>query len=228
MNKSLKIDYLKKNYLIDNVFNKFLFSNRNKMYDIFKKHIKISKTKKVLDVGTTPSLSDNHNVFLSRYPYKEKITCFSNQDCNILKKKFNGIKIKKGDIKKIKLKKNSFDIVNCSATLEHVGSFQNQIKSFEELKKVSKKYIFLTTPNRNFFLDFHTKLPFLHMLPKKIHRKILRFFGDNFFSKESNLNLLTSKDLKNICKITNTKNYIIVNYKVFFFITNLILIVKNS
>ena len=67
-------------------------------------------------------------------------------------------------------------MVISSATIEHVGSYDNQFKMIENIMKLTNKYFFITTPNRFFPIDFHTKIPFLHLLPKKIHRKILKIY----------------------------------------------------
>ena len=70
----------------------------------------------------------HENLIFYQYRWKNNITGFSNQNCNILKKKFKSNKFIKGDAKNIKLKKNTFDISFCSATIEHVGSYANQKK----------------------------------------------------------------------------------------------------
>ena len=88
----------------------------------------------------------------------------------------------------------SFDIVHSNATLEHVGSYNNQIAFVKEASRISKNHVFIQTPNRFYPIDFHTNLPLVHWLPKKIHRKILRIFIiywiKNFYSMEENLNLI--------------------------------------
>jgi len=56
--------------------------------------------------------------------------------------------------------------------------------------------VFLTTPNKNFPIEFHTYLPLVHLLPRKTHQAILRAFGMNFFAWTENLNLLTSADIE--------------------------------
>ena len=38
---------------------------------------------------------------------------------------------------------------------------------------LTKKIFFITTPNRFYPIEFHTKLPLIHWLPKRIHRFIL-------------------------------------------------------
>ena len=63
-------------------------------------------------------------------------------------------------------------------------------KMIENIMKLSNRYFLITTPYRFFPIDFHTKLPFLHMLPKSVHRKILFIIGLKEYAKEENLNLL--------------------------------------
>ena len=85
----------------------------------------------------------------------------------------------------------------------------------------------MQTPNRYFPIDFHTLLPFLHWLPKTIHRKILDIIGLKFLSKESNLNLLSIKELKKICRILKINSYSIKKVKIFGLVSNLILIIRK-
>jgi hypothetical protein len=145
------------------------------------------------------------------------------------KKKFPNIKkLIKVNFLKNSLKNNSYDIVHSNATIEYVGSFHNQLKFIYECKRISKKYVFIQTPNRFFPLDLHTFLPLIHWLPKKIHRIILKKLGFNFYSKEKNLNLLSKNDLKKVCDRLSIKKYKIIEYDFLFFIFNLILIIKKN
>ena len=72
--------------------------------------------------------------------------------------------------------------------------------------RISKESVFIQTPNRFHPIEFHTILPFIHWFPKKIHREILKYIKFDFYSKEKNLNLLSVKDLKNICEILKVKH----------------------
>ena len=65
------------------------------------------------------------------------------------------------------------------------------------------------------------------MLPKKIHRFLLNILGYKFLAKEENLNLLSERDLRKICKELNIKYYIIKKIKIFMFTSNFLLIVKK-
>ena len=94
--------------------------------------------------------------------------------------------------------------------------------------RISKKTVIITTPNRFFPIDFHTKIPFIHFLPKKIHRKLLVLMNNHFFSKEENLNLLSINDLRKYLKKSNIRDFEIFEYKIFFMTSNLILIINKN
>jgi len=217
----------KKSFLY-NFFKRITIKARGQFFIYFKESTNYSNEKSIIDIGTTPSLDSEQNIFLTKTQENQNITCLSNQDCKILLKKFNNIKeIIVGDGKNTLLDENSFDIVHSNATLEHVGNYNNQILFVRELIRISKKYVFLQTPNRYYPIDFHTILPFIHWLPKKIHRKFLKILKLNFYSKEENLNLLSKNDLKKICKELEIIKYKIIEHKLFFLTSNLILIIEK-
>ena len=231
MNFSNNIDkksYWKNIKLFNNYFLSQLFKNRKKIYKIFLDKIQPTKKDKILDIGAAPTLDIYQNFFVNEYPWKKNITCLSNVDCNILKSKFPEINVLIGDGKKTNLSKNSFDIIYSSAVIEHIGSFTNQVKFIKECIRLSKKKIFISTPNRYFPMDFHTKLPIIHMLPKNIHRKILDLLGDDFFKYEKNLNLLSKNDLIRMCQILNVKKYTLVSNKILCMKSNLLLIIESN
>jgi len=214
--------------LLDSLFKKKLLENREKILKIFHNKINYNNKMSFLDVGTTGNTEKNHNLILQKISNNKNITCLSNQDCSFLKKKFSNVKnFIIGDGCDNQLNDNTYDIVYSNATIEHVGFYNNQRLFISECVRVAKKSIFITTPNRYFPLDFHTKIPFIHMLPKLIHRKILNLFGYSFFAKEKNLNLLSKKDLIDHCEKLKIKNYKIIPYKLYFFTSNLILVIQK-
>ena len=203
-----------------------IINKRDEFFNLFLKTTNFSNNKSIIDIGTTPSIEDEQNIFLEKIKSNVNVTCLSNQDCRVLQQRFKNIKnIIIGDGKNTMLNDNSFDIVHSNATIEHVGSFENQLSLVREMFRISKESVFIQTPNRLYPLDFHTILPFIHWLPKKIHRKILKFLKKDFYSKEENLNLLTVNELKKICKILNIKRYKILKYKLLFLTSNLILVI---
>jgi predicted SAM-dependent methyltransferase len=224
VSKNYNQTYWKKILFLDSFLLNILKYNRLKIQQIFEKNIKF---KNLLDVGTTPVFDEYNNILLHSFKNKKNITSLSNLDCSSLKKKFTKVKFIKGDARRMKFKENSFDTVYSSATIEHVGSRSNQKKFVKECYRVATKDVFITTPNKFYPIEFHTKIPFLHFLPSKIYRKILFFLGFSFFSMEKNLNLLTTEDLKNICFYLKIKNYNIIKHKFLFMTSNLILHIKK-
>tara|TARA_B100000989_G_C19473608_1_gene441858 strand:- start:513 stop:1211 length:699 start_codon:yes stop_codon:yes gene_type:complete len=215
----------KKSFLYK-IFKQITISARNEFFNLFIKYNNYSSNKTIIDIGTTPSLDKEQNIFLEKIKDNLSITCLSNQDCKILLKKYKNIKnILIGDGKNTKFDDNSFDIVHSNATIEHVGSFDSQVSFVRELHRISKESVFIQTPNRFYPIDFHTILPIIHWLPKNIHRKILKYLNLEFYSEEKNLNLLSINDLKKICKILNIKKYKILKHKLFFLTSNLILVI---
>ena len=86
------------------------------------------------------------------------------------------------------------DIVVSSSVVQHVGGREAQVAYLGSLASLAGS-LFLTTPNRRHWLEFHTKLPFLHWLPKPLRRRILVALGLTFWASEINPNLLTRTEL---------------------------------
>lgn len=89
------------------------------------------------------------------------------------------------------------DCAFSSATIEHVGNDYQQVQYCRDLLAIAPQ-ICLTTPNRYHWLDFHTKIPLIHWLPRGVHRAILRLLGLRFWAQEANLRLLSKPDLQRI------------------------------
>jgi hypothetical protein len=79
----------------------------------------------------------------------------------------NGMDLKYADLE--------FDVCYSNSVIEHLGSFENQIKFAAEVRRVGKK-IWVQTPSRSFFFEPHFLTPFVHFLPKNVQRKLLRNF----------------------------------------------------
>lgn len=199
-----------KNYSLLNlkVLDRVISNKRFEMLSLIKKHSNKSKINQVLDIGTTEEKNlESSNFFikkLRKIKIKKSITNqnINNKLFNILLKKSITKKFLKNEIRKFKS-----DLVISSATIEHVGNEENQMKMIKNIMLLTKKFFFITTPSRSFPVDFHTKLPFIHLLPKKIHRFILKLLFLTEYSKEENLNLLNEYDIKKMLKKINNKKF---------------------
>ena len=218
--------YLTKHY---SFFEKILLKKREEILSALKKYLDDRDIIDVLDVGTTENDNNKSSNYLIKNlgNYKE----YKSISDQTIKSKFFSKTLKKSiteDLNKNEIDDFKSDLVISNATIEHVGSLENQIKMCSNIINLSRKYFIIVTPNRFHPLEFHTKIPFIHWLPKKIHRKILKLIGLKFFAEEKNLNLLSENEFKLIMKKLNQVNFDIQNINFLFFKSNLILIGKKN
>jgi hypothetical protein len=109
-----------------------------------------------------------------------------------------------------------FDIVHCNSVIEHVtvdksqqlsfrsdrefrtAAFARQMKFASEIRRISRCY-FVQTPNRNFFIESHTWLPFVQFLPRSVLIKVIAFFNKWWPKKTSpDWNLLTEAEMRQL------------------------------
>ena len=81
-----------KNSFFYKLIKKIILDAREKFFDYFKILTEYNDNKSLLDIGTTPSLDSEQNVILEKTKNNKNITCFSDQDCSILEKKYPNIK----------------------------------------------------------------------------------------------------------------------------------------
>ncbi len=210
------------------LLDKVTLKKRKEMIQIIKDYIQNDIIDDVLDVGSTDDDDNESSNFIVKNLGNFKI--YKSISDQKIESKFFSKSLQKSITAELTDEEiNSFrsDLVISSATIEHVGSFDNQIQMCKNIINLSKKYFVISTPNRFYPLDFHTKIPFLHWLPSKIYRPILKNIGLNFFSKEENLNLLSKNNLLQIMNKLNHKNFDIKTVKLLFINSNLILIGKK-
>lgn len=172
---------------------------RKHIYFILSNLLDLNALDSVLDVGVTADkecLSSNY--FENLYPFKERITALSDQPAEWLEEAYPGLRFVQGDGRRLPFADNSFDLVFSSAVLEHVGSRYDQFNFLQECLRVSRKYVFLTTPNRWHPLEFHTKWPFLHWLPSTFVSNVLPFTSYGLMVTQGRLNLLSKQDIDNM------------------------------
>lgn len=174
---------------------------RRSMYDRFLSRVQPQAQETILEVGVTSDREyDFSNYLVAWYPHKSKITAVGIDDARFLEELYPGVKFMMADGKDLPFEDGAFDVVHSSAVLEHVGSRDNQMQFIRELTRVARRAVFMTTPNRWFPVEVHTVLPFVHWLPPRWFRAILRLLGHDMLSREENLNLLTATDLRQMCR----------------------------
>lgn len=203
---------------------------RKHMYNLFVNEIQPSADDKVVDVGVTPDVTfESSNYFEKLYPYLENVTMASIEDAENLVEYFGG-----GGVRFIRIEQNkplpfedkAFDILFCSAVLEHVGDSVRQRNFIRECIRVSKK-VFLTTPNRWFPMEYHTFILFLHWFPQKFYQRVLRLLGKDFWASTDNLNLLSKRKLRRLSQQSGV-SIKLRQIRLLGIVSNLILIIREE
>lgn len=79
----------------------------------------------------------------------------------------------RGDGRHLDFGDDSFDIAFSNSVIEHVGNQQDQIAFAQEIRRIARQY-YVQTPNKWFFLEPHFIAPFIHFLPTRVARKLVR------------------------------------------------------
>ena len=210
-----------------NFFDKIVFKKRLEISNIINNIIKDLQMHDALDIGTTSDDKNaSSNIVIKNIKNIDKFKCISDQIVNsdFFHKSLN--KSITEEFSENELYDFSSDLVVSNATIEHVGNTLNQKKMLENVIKLTKKIFVITTPNKFYPIELHTKIPLIHWFPKSIYRKILKFLGLSFYANEENLNLLSVNELKKM--LDNYKiMYEIKFIKLFFFKSNIIIIGKK-
>jgi 2-polyprenyl-3-methyl-5-hydroxy-6-metoxy-1,4-benzoquinol methylase len=102
---------------------------------------------------------------------------------------------------------NQFDIVFSNSVIEHVGSFEEQKKMSNEVRRIGKSY-WIQTPNRYFPIEPHFCFPLFIFLPRSVQVFILTHFKSAYLPKSKDkqaaeirideIRLLSEKELRSL------------------------------
>lgn len=119
------------------------------------------------------------NFFEELYPWPERITALGLQDGSGFRTRYPGIRYVQGDACALPFADGEFDVVFSNAVIEHVGDSERQRQMVAEAVRVGR-CAFITTPNRRFPVEVHTRLPLLHWLPDSLSHRAYRALGKSF------------------------------------------------
>ena len=149
----------------------------------------------VLDVGADElGFADGDgcatmNFFEESYPWPERITALGLHDGEGFRARYPNIAYVQGDACALPFADGAFDIVFSNAVIEHVGGRTRQRQFVSEALRVGRR-VFITTPNRRFPIEVHTRLPLVHWLPDAASHRVYRAAGQEF---ATDVHLLTRR-----------------------------------
>jgi len=119
------------------------------------------------------------NFFEESYPWPERITALGLHDGEGFRACYPDIPYMQGDACALPFADGAFDIVFSNAVIEHVGGRARQRQFVMEALRVGRR-VFITTPNRRFPVEVHTRLPLVHWLPDAVSHRVYRAAGKEF------------------------------------------------
>ena len=153
--------------------------SRRRKLRLFHDEFRPDATTTVVDVGVDEvgfgdtgghAGCSTHNFFEELYPWPSRITAVGLHAGEGFRRRYPGIAYVQADACALPFPDGAFDIYFSNAVIEHVGGRERQRQAVAEALRVAGR-VFLTTPNRWFPVEVHTRLPFVHWLPERAARR---------------------------------------------------------
>ena len=209
--------------------NRSLFGNlsgksRQKKMEILNSTFPIDASTSVLDLGG--QVDEISGQIIESHPKPESITVVNllHEHLAEVRRQFPRVSVCNADARRLPFEDNSFDVVYSNAVIEHVGGLEDQQAMAKEVMRVGRTW-FITTPNRWYPFEFHTRLPFVSWLPAPMMKRVMEVWSYNHIQqcyqsgiRGRQIRLLTARGLKNLfpnsrvvhCRITMWPETLIV------------------
>lgn len=197
--------------------------NRRRKWQLFLRHFPPTSDTKILDVGfSDKEYSETDNFLEKNFPYPRNITALGVQQPIEFPKRYPEVKVVQYEGRDFPFPSQSFAICWSNAVVEHVGGRDEQIHFLCEAKRVAQ-HGFITTPNKFFSIEVHTRVPFFHWLPKPLFDKILHLLGKDWASGDY-MRLLSKRELKSCLKAAGITSYTLIQNRLLGFTLDFVVI----
>ena len=151
--------------------------SREEKWNLYSARFPPRRGERVLDVGVS-SMDDvpGTNFFLRQYPYPDQVVAVGLDDQSNLARRYPSVTFVEADGRSLPFRDDEFDVVHSNAVIEHVGGSAEQRQFAAELVRVARSG-FITTPNRWFPIEPHSRVPLLHWLPRPVLVRGMRALG---------------------------------------------------
>ncbi|HUG65862.1 MAG TPA: class I SAM-dependent methyltransferase [Gaiellaceae bacterium] len=169
--------------------------SRERKLKVFMEELRPTSETSVLDVGADElgfgerAGCGTMNFFEEQYPWPERITALGLHDGAGFRMRYPHVEYVQGDACALPFDDGAFDVVFSNAVIEHVGGRDRQRALVSEALRVGRR-VFITTPNRRFPVEVHTRLPVVHWLPAALSHPVYRALGKEL---ATDIHLLTRR-----------------------------------
>jgi SAM-dependent methyltransferase len=168
--------------------------------ELFMKLLRPGPDTTVLDVGVDDLARNDEggwatgNFFEEQYPWRKRITAVGDHPGAGFRARYPEVAFVQADGCDLPFSDREFDVCFSNAVIEHVGGRDRQRRFVAEALRVAEQ-VFITTPNRRFPIEVHTRLPFVHWLPDQLAATVYGWVGKPW---ASDLSLLGPEDLRSL------------------------------
>lgn len=144
--------------------------SRRRKLALFTETMRPTADTTVVDVGADDSGFGEQrgcgtlNFFEELYPWPERITAVGIHEGRRFAERYPATRYVQASALELPFADGAFDVYFSNAVIEHVGPREAQRRFVAEALRVAPR-VFITTPNRWFPIELHTRAPLVHWLP---------------------------------------------------------------
>jgi SAM-dependent methyltransferase len=174
--------------------------SRRRKLELFLEELRPTSETTVLDVGVDElpfgegDGCTTLNFFEEHYPWPGQITALGLYEGAGFRARYPHIRYVQGDACALPFDDGEFDVVFSNAVVEHVGDRVRQRLLVSEALRVGRR-VFVTTPNRWFPIEVHTKLPLVHWFPERVAHSVYGAVGKDGAKQ---LRILSRRELESL------------------------------
>lgn len=197
--------------------------NRDRKWNTFLSEITPAPTMSILDVGfSDEEYSSTDNYIEKHYEPIEMLTALGVDNPEKFKKRYPAVRAVNYGGGIFPFQDKEYDVAWSNAVIEHVGDRSDQLIFLKEIRRVSKR-AFITTPNKHFPIEVHTRTPLLHYLPKPIFDRYLVLVGKEWAAGEY-MNLLSLAAMEALLVDAGISEYKIIKNRIAGFTLDFVII----
>ena len=174
--------------------------SRRRKFALFMETMAPTAATTVLDLGADDAAfgaqggCSTLNFFEQLYPWPAQITALGVTPGERFRASYPEVPYVQGDALALPFPDGAFDVVFSNAVIEHVGGEEEQRRFVAEALRVGRR-AFITTPNRWFPVEVHTRLPLVHWLPEAVSHRAYDLVGKPWAKQNRLLGRGTLADL---------------------------------
>src|SRR5262249_16620309 len=137
--------------------------SRLRKLEILRSYFDLGALSTIVDVGAQV---DGELQLIDVHPARRRVVALNlePEHPSSIRARYPAVPLQVADASRLPFPGKSIDLLYSSAVIEHVGDLSDQAAMADEVRRVARNW-FITTPNRWYPFEFHTRLPLVGWLP---------------------------------------------------------------